>query len=75
MNNDNLTSCPHCMAAIKTTDTTCCQCGEAVSPSVQDAPQTEPEPKRHQRKIVSAIFYVAVLACAVLFTMWAKGEL
>lgn len=69
------TYCEHCWTELTVDDTTCYQCGEAVAPSAQDAPQTEPQPKRHQRKIVGAIFYVAVLVCAVLFTMWAKGEL
>ncbi len=74
---DNLTGCPHCMAAIKTTDTTCCQCGGKVVPTAkaEEAPETEPQPKRHQRKLCSLIFYVAVLAGAVVITMIGKGEL
>lgn len=68
------TYCEHCWAELTVDDTTCYQCGEAVAPSVQDAPQTETGPNHHQRKIVSAIFYVVALACAVLFTVWANGS-
>ncbi len=32
---DNLTGCQHCMVAIKTNDTTCCQCGKAVKTTEQ----------------------------------------
>ena len=77
MNKDNLTGCPHCWSLIKTTDTTCCQCGEAVTPiaKAEEAPETEPQPKRHQRKLCNLIFYVAVLVGAVVITMIGKGEL
>lgn len=72
---DNLTGCQHCYSLIKTTDTTCCQCGEAVTPVVEDAPEVEPQPKRHQRKLCDIVFYVAVLVGAVVITMIGKGEL
>ncbi|WAX23083.1 hypothetical protein pA_gene0042 [Vibrio phage 13VT501A] len=72
---DNLTGCPHCWSLIKTTDTTCCQCGEAVDPVVEDAQEYEPQPKLHQRKLCDIVFYVAVLVGAVVITMIGKGEL
>lgn len=44
------TYCPHCWAELTIDDTTCYQCGEAVAPSVQGAPQTESHPKRTNAK-------------------------